>query len=94
MLQKDEKTIQELKNELADRKEELNAANRKLHTLREDGLAPQHSLPLPVTPSSLSSVDTVCPDTYVALFPRICPWLCCSMHLRKAGLHALCIHVC
>ena len=48
MLQKDEKMIQELKNELADRKEELNAANRKLHTLREDGFASQASLPLPV----------------------------------------------
>ena len=51
MLQKDEKTIQDLKNELADRKEELNAANRKLYTLREnDGLMTQNSLPVPVSP--------------------------------------------
>lgn len=54
MLQKDEKTIQELKNELADRKEELNAANRKLYTLKEtDGLATQNSLPPPVSKFSI-----------------------------------------
>ena len=49
MLKKDEIDLQDLKNELADKKEELNAANRKLHTLKgNEGLVSQPSLPLPV----------------------------------------------
>lgn len=49
MLRKDEMEIQELRNELADKKEELNAANRKLHTLKcNDTLISQPSLPIPV----------------------------------------------
>ena len=56
MLKKDEIDLQGLKNELADKKEELNAANRKLHTLKgNEGLVSQPSLPLPVRCTTASS---------------------------------------
>lgn len=58
MLRKDEIDLQDLKNELADRKEELNAANRKLHTLKgNEGLVSQPSLPLPVCLLSVSRAE-------------------------------------
>lgn len=54
MLKKDEQVIQELNNELADKREEVNAANRKLHTLKSlegsSSLTTQASLPLQVSP--------------------------------------------
>ena len=56
MLKKDEIDLQDLKNELADKKEELNAANRKLHTLKgNEGLVSQPSLPLPVRLETLKA---------------------------------------
>lgn len=55
MLKKDEIVIQDLSNELADKKEEVNAANRKLHTLKSmegSGLISQGSLPPPTAVST------------------------------------------
>lgn len=53
MLKKDERVIQELNNELADKREEVSAVNRRLHTLRSlegsSSLASQASLPAPVS---------------------------------------------
>ena len=54
--------MQDLSNELADKKEELNAANRKLHTLKSSSdalpnLPSQSSLPLPVSPSCKHVTD-------------------------------------
>lgn len=61
MLKKDEIDLQDLKNELADRKEELNAANRKLHTLKgNEGLISQASLPLAVRPLLYSVLHMSC----------------------------------
>ena len=58
MLRKDEIDLQDLKNELADKNEELNAANRKLHTLKcTEGLVSQPSLPLPVSRHHFSKVS-------------------------------------
>lgn len=51
MLKKDEVLLQELNNELADKREEVSAVNRRLHALRglegSGPLASQGSLPLP-----------------------------------------------
>jgi len=77
MLQKDEASIQELTNELSDRREELNAANRKLHTLKESaegGLSSQPSLPMPVTP----------PPPYPVLF-TICGSCVAKLHRKTAN---------